>query len=97
VRLIEGPGTEGICLAQRVLTAGELVNSVAAWLTHSFKGRPAALLVWLRAAPSNRKSALFALYLAAGRLLSEPRIMTSPVVVHTRHFHVRPRFFKSTA
>ena len=44
---------------------------------------------------SSRKSALSALYLAAGRLLSEPCMTTSPSVVHTRHRHVRLRFFKS--
>src|SRR6185312_13816434 len=44
---------------------------------------------------SSRKSALSALYLAAARLLSDPCMTTFPSVVHTRHRHVRPRFFKN--
>jgi hypothetical protein len=46
---------------------------------------------------SSRNSALSALYLAAGRLISEPFMTTAPSAVHTHHRHVRPRFFKATA
>jgi hypothetical protein len=46
---------------------------------------------------SSRKSALSALYLAAGRLLSEPSMTTAPSVVQTRHRHVRPRFFNTNS
>jgi hypothetical protein len=46
---------------------------------------------------SSRKSALSALYLAAGRLISEPFMTTAPSVVHTHHRHVRPRFFKANS
>jgi len=43
----------------------------------------------------SRKSALSALYLAAGRLPSEPCMTTAPSVVQTHHRHVRPRFLKA--
>jgi hypothetical protein len=46
---------------------------------------------------SSKKSALSAVYLAVGRLLSEPSMTTFPSFVHTHHRHVvRPRFFKIT-
>jgi hypothetical protein len=45
----------------------------------------------------SRKSALSAWYLAAARLVSEPNMTTLPLVVHTRHLHMRPRLFKSTS
>jgi len=44
---------------------------------------------------SSRKSALSALYLAAGRLVSEPIMTTSPSEVDTDHLHFRPRFVRA--
>jgi len=46
---------------------------------------------------SSRKSALSALYFAAGRLVSEPVMMTSPSEVDTDHFHFRPRFVSASS
>jgi hypothetical protein len=46
---------------------------------------------------SSRKIALSPLYLAVGRLLSEPCITTAPSDVQTCHRHVRRRFFTTTS
>jgi hypothetical protein len=46
---------------------------------------------------NSKKSALSALYLAAGRLLSEPCMTTSPSEVHTLQLHFRLRLFKTTS
>jgi hypothetical protein len=47
----------------------------------------------LGAHSSIRKSALLALYLAADRLPSAPRMMARPSAVQMLHFHLRPRLF----
>ena len=46
---------------------------------------------------SSWKSALLALYWAAGRLFPEPSMMMSPSVVETNHSHIRRRCFKTTS
>jgi len=61
------------------------------------RSRPLSRVDWYGAQSNINNSALSALYRAAGRLLSEPCIMIRPSVVHTNHFHTRPRFFKSVS